>query len=83
MVFSICRIYYWKVFTVIVYILSTYSTYMMCHICNFTYDITEIVQLIWISAEPKGKDLVKNVTNNICPDCPKKVLDKISLLHLV
>ena len=41
------------------------------------------VQRIWIFAELKGKDVAKNVTNNICSDCPKKVLDKISLLHLV
>ena len=37
----------------------------------------------WISVEPKGIDLAKNVTNNIGSDCPKKVLGKISLLHLV
>ena len=42
-----------------------------------------IVQGFWIFAELKGKDLAKNVTNNICSDCPKKVLDKISLFHLV
>ena len=41
------------------------------------------MQLILISAEPKAKDLAKNVTNNICSDCPKKVLDKFSLLYVV
>ena len=50
--------------------------------CNQGFLEKWTVKLIWISAEPKGRDLAKNVTNNICSDCPKKVLDKISLLHL-